>query len=98
MIDQSRADLTLDEAGKPRLLYHTCQSCGHTKAPDHQEVFEDEGMVAMSRCPCGKSLMTILGSPCFVAWATEALNLGGDVELTHHPVSAAVSQALSGGM
>ena len=98
MIDQSRADLTLDEAGKPRLLYHTCQHCGHTKAPDEQELFDDEGMVAMSKCPCGKSLLTLMGTPDFVAWATEELDITSDVTFTQHPVSAAVSQAFAGYM
>lgn len=86
-------ELTTDAAGRPLLLSHTCAECGHTKRPDQQDAFDGASLLAVSNCPCGTMIVTLMGDSEFVEFMKQELAGEPDFKLCQTPVPPAVEAA-----
>lgn len=89
-----------DDEGLPHVKWLNCASCGSKHQPIEQTLLVNddgtpEGLIACGHCGCGKGLMTVMGSPEFMAhMMTEGSFEGADVSLTlkPNPLSSAINK------
>lgn len=69
-IIQNRDALEMLHNGTFALKHHQCSKCETIHKP-HSQQYHFDGLVAISHCSCGHSVLTLMGDPVFMKDAIE---------------------------